>query len=137
MALEFTGFKPAGQRFLGALQRNNDREWFARNKETYETELRAPLAALVEEMDVRLAAFSPEIVGDPKRSLFRIHRDVRFSNDKSPYKTNVAANMSIRPPDQGEDQHTTPGVYLSCFRAGFVSPGWRVHTPPMSVKSVY
>ena len=52
--------------------------------------MREPLAALVEEMDVRLAELAPEIVGDPKRSLFRIHRDVRFSNDKSPYKTNAA-----------------------------------------------
>ena len=52
--------------------------------------MRAPLAALVEEMDVRLAELAPEIVGNPKRSLFRIHRDVRFSSDKSPYKTNAA-----------------------------------------------
>ncbi len=87
---DFAGFTPAGQRFLGALARNNDREWFERNKHVYEAELRAPLAALVEEMDVRLATLAPEIVGDPKRSPFRIHRDVRFSKDKSPYKTNVA-----------------------------------------------
>jgi uncharacterized protein (TIGR02453 family) len=52
--------------------------------------VRGPLAALVEELDVRFAELAPEIVGDPKRSLFRIHRDVRFSNDKSPYKTNAA-----------------------------------------------
>ena len=87
---EFTGFRPAAQTFLKSLRRHNDREWFARNRATYEEELRAPLAALVEEVDVRLATVAPEIVGDPKRSLFRIHRDVRFSNDKSPYKTNAA-----------------------------------------------
>src|SRR6266516_3630678 len=50
----------------------------------------APLRPLVEEMDVRLARIAPEIVGDPRRSVFRIHRDVRFSADKSPYKTNAA-----------------------------------------------
>jgi uncharacterized protein (TIGR02453 family) len=87
---EFAGFRPAALRFLRSLRRNNNREWFARHRETYEAELRAPLAALVEEVDVRLATLAPEIVGDPKRSLFRIHRDVRFSNDKSPYKTNAA-----------------------------------------------
>lgn len=87
---EFTGFRPAAATFLRALGRNNDREWFARHRETYEAELRAPLAALVEEVDVRLATLAPEIVGHPKRSLFRIHRDVRFSADKSPYKTHVA-----------------------------------------------
>ncbi len=88
---EFAGFRPAAFGFLRSLKRNNDRDWFAKHRETYEAELRAPLAALVEEVDVRLATMAPEIVGDPKRSLFRIHRDVRFSADKSPYKTNVAA----------------------------------------------
>ena len=87
---EFRGFRPAALAFLRALARNNTREWFQAHREEYETEVRAPLAALVEEMDVRFAELAPEIVGDPKRSLFRIHRDVRFSNDKSPYKTNAA-----------------------------------------------
>ena len=89
-AVEFTGFRPAALGFLRSLRQHNDREWFTRHRETYETELRAPLAALAEEVDVRLATMAPEIVGDPKRSLFRIHRDVRFSADKSPYKTHVA-----------------------------------------------
>jgi len=87
---DFSGFRPAALSFLRALRRHNEREWFERNRATYEEEVRAPLAALVEEVDVRLAAVAPEIVGDPKRSLFRIHRDVRFSKDKSPYKTNAA-----------------------------------------------
>ena len=87
---EFRGFRPAALTFLRALARNNTREWFQAHRDDYETEVRAPLAALVEEMDVRFAELAPEIVGDPKRSLFRIHRDVRFSSDKSPYKTNAA-----------------------------------------------
>ncbi len=87
---DFSGFRPAALSFLRALRRHNEREWFERNRATYEEELRAPLAALVEEVDVRLATVAPEIVGDPKRSLFRIHRDVRFSSDKSPYKTSAA-----------------------------------------------
>ncbi|MEO6525424.1 MAG: DUF2461 domain-containing protein [Gemmatimonadaceae bacterium] len=87
---EFGGFRPAALTFLRALKRNNTREWFQEHRETYDSELREPLSALVEEMDVRLATLAPEIVADPKRSPFRIHRDVRFSNDKSPYKTNVA-----------------------------------------------
>jgi uncharacterized protein (TIGR02453 family) len=89
-SVEFTGFRPAALAFLRSLRRHNDREWFTAHRDAYETELREPLAALVEEMDVRLATMAPEIVGDPKRSLFRIHRDVRFSADKSPYKTHVA-----------------------------------------------
>jgi uncharacterized protein (TIGR02453 family) len=87
---EFSGFTPAAFAFLRSLKKHNEREWFERNRPTYAAELRAPLAALAEEVDVRLATLIPEIVGDPKRSLFRIHRDVRFSNDKSPYKTHVA-----------------------------------------------
>jgi len=87
---EFRGFRPAARTFLRGLRRHNDREWFLANRDRYVAEVREPMAALVEELDVRLAAMAPEIVGDPKRSLFRIHRDVRFSNDKSPYKTNAA-----------------------------------------------
>ena len=88
---DFRGFRPAAMTFLRALKRNNTREWFQAHRDDYESEVRAPLVALVEEMDVRFAELAPEIVGDPKRSLFRIHRDVRFSSDKSPYKTNAAS----------------------------------------------
>ena len=88
---EFRGFRPAALTFLRSLERNNTREWFQANRDDYEAHVRTPMAALVEELDVRFAELAPEIVGDPKRSLFRIHRDVRFSNDKSPYKTNAAA----------------------------------------------
>jgi uncharacterized protein (TIGR02453 family) len=87
---QFRGFRPAAMRFFRSLKRNNTREWFQAHRDEYEHEVRAPLAALAEEMDVRFAELAPEIVGDPKRSLFRIHRDVRFSSDKSPYKTNAA-----------------------------------------------
>jgi uncharacterized protein (TIGR02453 family) len=87
---EFRGFRPAALTFLRSLKRTNTREWFQAHRDDYEAEVRAPLAALVEEMDVRFAELAPEIVGDPKRSLFRIHRDVRFSSYKAPYKTNAA-----------------------------------------------
>jgi uncharacterized protein (TIGR02453 family) len=87
---EFRGFRPAAMKFLRSLKRSNTREWFQAHRDDYEAEVRGPLVALVEEMDVRLAELAPEIVGDPKRSIFRIHRDVRFSSDKSPYKTNAA-----------------------------------------------
>ena len=78
-------------RFFRALKRRNERAWFEAHRDEYEAHIRAPMRALVEEMDVRLARFAPEIVGDPKHSIFRIHRDIRFSKDKSPYKTHVAA----------------------------------------------
>jgi uncharacterized protein (TIGR02453 family) len=86
----FSGFRPAALQFLKQLARNNRREWFEAHRASYESEVREPMKALVEEMDVRLASFAAEITGDPRRSVFRIHRDVRFSRDKSPYKTHVA-----------------------------------------------
>lgn len=86
----FNGFRPAALKFLRALARNNRREWFEENRDTYDREVKRPLQILVEEVDARLGTIAPEIVGNPKRSVFRIHRDVRFSKDKSPYKTNAA-----------------------------------------------
>ena len=87
----FTGFRPGALTFLRSLARNNKREWFEANRERYETEVKRPLAILVEEIDARLGEIAPEMIGNPKRSIFRIYRDVRFSKDKSPYKTNAAA----------------------------------------------
>lgn len=86
---EFAGLRPAAISFLRQLGRNNRREWFEAHRPVYEGELREPMRALIEEVDARLARVAPEIVGEPRRSLFRIHRDIRFSKDKSPYKTNA------------------------------------------------
>jgi uncharacterized protein (TIGR02453 family) len=112
---EFCGFRPAARAFLRGLRRNNNREWFLANRDRYEAEVRGPMAALVEELDVRLARLAPEIVGDPKRSLFRIHRDVRFSNDKSPYKTNAACwlyHMDAGRGVGGDAAHGGAGFYF-------------------------
>jgi uncharacterized protein (TIGR02453 family) len=87
--MPFTGFRPTAFQFLRGLKRNNRREWFEARREVFESEVRAPLRELLDELDVRLATLAPELAADSKRSVFRIHRDIRFSNDKSPYKTNV------------------------------------------------
>jgi uncharacterized protein (TIGR02453 family) len=83
-------FSRASLDFLRGLSRNNHKTWFEAHREDYESQVRQPMADLVEEMDLRLGSFAPEITGDPKRSVFRIYRDVRFSRDKSPYKTHAA-----------------------------------------------
>lgn len=85
-----SGFTPRAFTFLRGLARNNAKPWFEEHRAAYDDDLRAPLIALVEEMDARLAEIAPEMIGDRRRSVFRIHRDVRFSNDKRPYKTNAA-----------------------------------------------
>lgn len=84
-------FDAASLAFLRGLARHNRRDWFEAHRADFETHVREPLAGLVGEMDLRMANFAPEMVGDPKRSIFRIYRDVRFSSDKSPYKTHAAA----------------------------------------------
>jgi uncharacterized protein (TIGR02453 family) len=130
---EFSGFRPAALTFLRALRRHNDRAWFEQHRDRYEAEVRAPLAALVEEVDVRLARVAPEIVGDPKRSLFRIHRDVRFSNDKSPYKTSAACWFYHGAGGRGVGSATTPhggaGFYFH-FEPGRYLLGGGIWMPP-------
>ena len=88
---DFHGFRLPALRFLRALRRHNDRDWFEAHRDEYTAELLEPMRGLVEELDVELARIAPEITGHPRRSVFRIHRDVRFSKDKSPYKTHIAA----------------------------------------------
>jgi uncharacterized protein (TIGR02453 family) len=123
---EFRGFRTEALRFLKRLKRNNRRDWFERHRPVYETEVRDPLRALVEEMDVRLARIAPELTGDPRRSIFRIHRDVRFSADKSPYKTNAACQFYHCDAGRGAGQEAEgagAGLYFQladgeCFVAG-------------------
>ncbi len=83
-------FTTAALRFLRGLGKNNNKEWFEEHRAEYEAELREPMRDLVGEMNARFGSFAPEIGGDPKRSMFRINRDIRFSKDKSPYKTHAA-----------------------------------------------
>jgi uncharacterized protein (TIGR02453 family) len=76
--------------FFRGLARHNDKPWFEAHRDEYETEVRQPMRDLIEDLDTRFAEFAPEIGGDPKRAMFRINRDIRFSKDKSPYKTHAA-----------------------------------------------
>src|ERR1700674_2174602 len=88
--LDAMPFTHRALRFFRQLARNNEKPWFEAHREEYETEVRQPMRGLIEDLDTRFAQFAPEIGGDPKRSMFRINRDIRFSKDKSPYKTNAA-----------------------------------------------
>jgi uncharacterized protein (TIGR02453 family) len=76
--------------FFRGLARHNEKLWFEGHRAEYETEVRGPMRDLIADLDTRFAEFAPEIGGDPKRSMFRINRDIRFSKDKSPYKTHAA-----------------------------------------------
>ena len=85
----FSGFRPEAISFLVDLAEHNDREWFAPRKTEYERLLRTPMEALVAAMAVRFAARGIPLEADPRRSVFRIYRDTRFSRDKSPHHDKV------------------------------------------------
>jgi uncharacterized protein (TIGR02453 family) len=95
-------------RFLRALKRNNRREWFEAHRGDYEQYVRQPMTAIVERLAVDLRAFAPELIAAPKVSLYRIYRDTRFSHDKKPYKTHVAAVF----PTRGLMKHEGAGTYF-------------------------
>ncbi|MBC7799622.1 MAG: TIGR02453 family protein [Gemmatimonadaceae bacterium] len=90
-AAGFEGFGPAAYRFLIELGLNNTKVWFEANRSTYEVAVKLPVAALVVDVAAELTRRGLPLEGDPKRSGFRINRDTRFSNDKSPYKTQVGS----------------------------------------------
>jgi uncharacterized protein (TIGR02453 family) len=89
----FTGFEPDAVQFLADLAANNDRAWFQPRKAEYERLLKRPLEALCVALAERFTAAGVPLTADPARSPFRIYRDVRFSKDKSPYKTNIGASL--------------------------------------------
>jgi uncharacterized protein (TIGR02453 family) len=89
----FTGFEPAALQFLADLAANNDRAWFKPRKAEFERLLKEPLEALCMALADRFDDLRLPLVADPQRSPFRIHRDIRFSKDKSPYKTGLGADF--------------------------------------------
>jgi uncharacterized protein (TIGR02453 family) len=82
--------------FLRSLKRNNDREWFKARKDDYESHVRTPMVTLLARLADDLRSFAPELLSDPKVSLYRIYRDTRFSEDKTPLKTHAAAHFPHR-----------------------------------------
>src|SRR5437867_8752208 len=114
-------------RFLRALKRNNRREWFNAHRDDYEAYVRRPMTAIVERLAEDFRAVAPELVASPKVSIYRIYRDTRFSENKTPYKTHVAAVFPCR----SLPKHQGAGLYFH------VSPdevwiGGGMYAPEMS-----
>jgi uncharacterized protein (TIGR02453 family) len=101
-------FPPAALAFLGELRKHNQRRWFQPRKHIYEESVKTPMTEAVHRIGEALARFAPEMVADPKISLYRIYRDTRFSPDKSPYKTHAAAVFPFR----GLPKNSGPGLYF-------------------------
>lgn len=94
MAAAFKGIKPPAFEFLRDLAGNNTRAWFADNKARYERDVLGPFRLLLAEVILSLSARDIPLSGDPAKAIFRVHRDVRFSHDKLPYKTHAGAVLT-------------------------------------------
>lgn len=135
-------------KFLRQLAKNNSREWFTANKTRYEQHVRGPCLRLIGDLAEPLRSISPELTAVARPvggSLFRIHRDTRFSSDKRPYKTHAGmyfSHAAAKASARGEAGNAVmgrldaPGLYLhiepgSCFLGGGI---W--HPQPPTVKRV-
>lgn len=137
----FSGFTKETVRFYTALRKNNDRDWFEANRETYERHVMAPAKLFVTAMGERLRSIVPGVVAVPKvnKSIFRINRDTRFSHDPSPYKTNLGLYfwdgarsrmesagfyVGLEPPDimLGGGMYVIPDALLGRYRQAVVDP---------------
>jgi uncharacterized protein (TIGR02453 family) len=109
-------FRPEALKFLKQLEKNNDREWFNARKAVYETELKEPTLAVIRKVTDAMLEFAPQHVRPAEKSLFRIYRDTRFSNNKLPYKTHVAAWWT----HTGLDKTSGAGYYFQVSPKGVV-----------------
>ena len=109
MPAGFPGFPAEGMTFLRALAKNNRREWFQPRKHVYEEQVKAPMIELVSRVTGAMMDFAPDYVREPEKAIFRIYRDTRFSKDKTPYKTDIAAVFHRR----GMEKETGGGLYFA------------------------
>jgi uncharacterized protein (TIGR02453 family) len=105
----FAGFPPEAMTFLRNLKKHNTREWFQPRKEIYEEKVKGPMLELVTALMQRLADFAPDYVADPNKAIYRVYRDTRFSKEKTPYKTHIAAIFKHR----DLEKHSGAGFYFS------------------------
>lgn len=119
----FTGLAPTAFTFLRDLSVHQDKIWFRQHRHVYDGEVHAPMVALIAALVSAFAKADVPFAGDPERAIHRIYRDVRFSKDKSPYKTNFSAALSR------DGVKGAPGIFYvnfapdDCFAAcGFYHP---------------
>jgi uncharacterized protein (TIGR02453 family) len=112
--------------FFRSLKRNNRREWFQPRKHVFEQHVKEPMIELVTALNRDFAKFAPEFVSDPKKAIFRIYRDTRFSSDKTPYKTHIAASFARR----GGERLAAGGFYFSVSHDQIEVAGGIYHPEP-------
>jgi uncharacterized protein (TIGR02453 family) len=123
--MTFKGFGPQALPFLKALGFHQTKAWFEENRAIYEQQIKEPLGDLVEELSEALAAAKIPLRGDRKKAVFRLHRDTRFSKDKSPYKTNSGAVLN-----RDGTRGTGGMLYIHIAPEGcFAAAGWYMPEP--------
>ena len=132
MTTPFPGFPPEMTQFFRSLKRNNRRDWFQPRKHLFEQHVKGPMLELVAALNADLVKFAPEYVTDAKRAIFRIYRDTRFSADKTPYKTHIAASFSRR----GPVHLTGGGFYFSVSNDQIEVAGGIYHPLPETMLQV-
>ena len=107
-------FPPEAITFLKGLEKHNERDWFQPRKEIFDTKLKEPMLAFVESINAELLKFAPEHITEPKKAVYRIYRDTRFSKDKTPYKTHLGAIF----PRRGLGKDAGAGYYFHVSSKG-------------------
>ena len=128
----FPGFSPTALTFLADLRKHNNRRWFQARKHIYEQCVKAPMVEVILRIGEAFPRFAPEMVADPKISLYRIYRDTRFSPDKSPYKTHAAAVFPVR----GLPKNSGPGLYFHISPEEVLMGGGIYMPEPASLRAV-
>jgi uncharacterized protein (TIGR02453 family) len=121
----FPGFPAEAVTFYRGLARHNTREWFQPRKTVYDEKVKAPMVDLVTALNSAMMDFAPDYVTDAPKAIYRIYRDTRFSPDKTPYKTQIAASFSRR----GMEKHGAAGYYFAISHKG-VDVGGGIYLPP-------
>jgi uncharacterized protein (TIGR02453 family) len=124
VTMTFVGMPDEGLAFLEDLEERNTRDFFEANKAVFKEQVQAPFAALVEAAAARLRRTVPTL-GEPK--VFRIYRDLRFSKDKTPYKTSMSASLPSRPREEGDGPGVPTGFYVNVGPAGLYTASGLYH----------
>jgi len=134
MSEQFKGFSKQSLKFFSDLQKSNNKDWFSENRDVFDSEILLRAKAFVADMGNRLKKITPDIVADPRtdKSIFRIHRDVRFSKEKIPYKTHLGIYFW----EGAAKKLENPGFYFQ-FDKDTVFIGVGMHIFPKEMMAAY
>jgi uncharacterized protein (TIGR02453 family) len=128
----FPGFPEEALAFFRGLERNNRREWFQPRKPVFDEKVKRPMLELVSAINSEMQTFAPLHVTEPESAIYRIYRDTRFSKDKKPYKTHIAAYF----PRRGMDRHTASGYYMGISHKEVAVGGGMYMPTPENLRAV-